>query len=1383
MRSFKTKKIVAGAMLAAHLFTVTPIYANDNVNSNENKNQKVIIEKTDVEFLQECLDKKDYISFQKKYDELIERKLIDAEPIVKYAPVLGPKTKKAISILQKNGYLLDEEKTFQIKEVKEVKKEEKEKKTSIEEFKDEMKRTPYNLWDEQKQLEKSLTILEKRTDYLKLLYSGDTEYPYSYYIGERWLIEFTKTLNQLEAQYSKTLRYENSKDKMDEIIKKNFPEYESYEKLMGSMIILRNNVQYVLNDLKLMKNKLKNAQPVQINQIIIETKKEISNRLNEVTNRILILDSNKMPYLYSYSIESNLKPNYLDVLEHISSNEDFIKHKKWLTENYFKTTTFGNYNKDEVILAYNELSLGTQHALFKYYFNEHNKNNIPNSEKFALQVFGLNVQGYESAASIVQYLNRMDKFDAKTQLEIYRRIGAGTTFAETESDWINLTTYINTDVNEALGKVLKTDIVMIRDQTKDRYELKSASIGTPGFNVREDINTKGSGSVHLQEAFTMIEQGYYNNDSNVQGSNINVNTAPHLNGTNLENARPKGHSRNIDDMFGRNRVETTVPKTNVQIVKSIADLGVFNYRYVQKGTFTNLISRTEENLDYTKTTNLGQNETEETSKVDVTYTNNLTSYLNADGPSRYSNNQFNWGRSKSTSYLTYENENERRTNDFESVSDSFSLNSKNRNLFSTNNFGISLFDLESNLKVGESPNTSSTQKTEIITPGLEDESYTINKTKDMKGDYEYYLDSKMFSGWYENYSRGNFGEIGLFNEVKTFRDSETNENTIIRNGTDLDKFKEWDFENIYNLKEWQLHAGTQQLNVYTNSLFFSGMYKGVFTIRPENSYYLKFGEIENQQGDKSKIHNYYKDEQEIPSHIKSERDVFNSDVVYHGAGGVLGIPFNGNNEIGLGYVHNKTLMDKDKHLGLLSYSWHENSIAALSLYQGSYNISRGSNPYSLFTNQVNQLTRNDLFNYKFPRDSKSMEQLYLNSQEATFIEATVLNKDNLNITAFAGSGEEYNRIQAGAISNYVHDLFKLKVGGIYDEGNNLERENGAGNLYLSNKKETAYILGSILAQKELGWKTDEALRYLGELFGLKVETKAYTSFSENNKLNEKGRFIGAEISFKDDTVVLYYFGGKDVYSENIEEHKEFNLIGASGKFTPNLSIEAYGTWKGDLGNGAFLHPIITHNNNFGITALIGYTQDKVNFNLLNERVKKDYLTTGLGVGFRKGGLSLLLLPISYTNNFEYKHIIETGLSGTYWLPGGSLGFGTGYVHNIIQNPTKSMLENPFKLPYKDNNFNSRMFYLYGEGSGRGIMGFDYTKFRLTGKLGENELYKLYQTIATLEMSDFWKRIYFDLSFTYKMDKGDLILQDNSSELKNVMEKYNVKGILGVEFYF
>jgi hypothetical protein len=94
-----------------------------------------------------------------------------------------------------------------------------------------------------------------------------------------------------------------------------------------------------------------------------------------------------------------------------------------------------------------------------------------------------------------------------------------------------------------------------------------------------------------------------------------------------------------------------------------------------------------------------------------------------------------------------------------------------------------------------------------------------------------------------------------------------------------------------------------------------------------------------------------------------------------------------------------------------------------------------------------------------------------------------------------------------------------------------------------------------------------------------------------------------------------------------------------------------------------------------------------------------------------------------------------------------------------------------------------MFYLYGEGSGRGIMGFDYTKFRLTGKLGENELYKLYQTIATLEMSDFWKRIYFDLSFTYKMDKGDLILQDNSSELKNVMEKYNVKGILGVEFYF
>jgi len=127
------------------------------------------------------------------------------------------------------------------------------------------------------------------------------------------------------------------------------------------------------------------------------------------------------------------------------------------------------------------------------------------------------------------------------------------------------------------------------------------------------------------------------------------------------------------------------------------------------------------------------------------------------------------------------------------------------------------------------------------------------------------------------------------------------------------------------------------------------------------------------------------------------------------------------------------------------------------------------------------------------------------------------------------------------------------------------------------------------------------------------------------------------------------------------------------------------------------------------------------------------------------------MPISYTNNFNFKHIIETGLSGTYWLPGGSVGFGAGYIHNIIQNKTND-IKNPFNLPQINNDFNSRMFYLYGEGSGRGIFGFDYTMFRLTGKFGENEIYKLYQTIATLEMSDFWKRIYLDFYFNNKISK-------------------------------
>jgi len=195
------------------------------------------------------------------------------------------------------------------------------------------------------------------------------------------------------------------------------------------------------------------------------------------------------------------------------------------------------------------------------------------------------------------------------------------------------------------------------------------------------------------------------------------------------------------------------------------------------------------------------------------------------------------------------------------------------------------------------------------------------------------------------------------------------------------------------------------------------------------------------------------------------------------------------------------------------------------------------------------------------------------------------------------------------------------------------------------------------------------------------------------------------------------------------------------------------------------------------------TKDRINLDLLNEKVEDYYLTTGFSFGFRKKGLSLLLMPVSYTNNFNYKHIIETGLSGTYWLPGGSLGFGTGYIQNIIQNKSND-LKNPFSLPHKNNDFNSRVFYVYGEGSGRGILGFDYTTLRLTGKFfGENELYKLNQLITSFELSDFWKRVYLDLYFNHKVDKGNLILSDEVRRLDNLIEKYEVKGVLGIEFYF
>lgn len=1393
MRSYKTKKVIAGTLLVAQLFTSTPMFAqtSGDVNVNSSKNNKIIIEKTDIQELREHLENKDYISFQKKYDELIKRGLIDAEPIVRYAPVLGPKTREAISILKQNGYLLEDEKpSSPVKEeepievviVEEESKPEKKTSSSIEGFKDEMKRTPYNEWDEQKQLEKALTIFERNVEYLKLLYEGDKEYPYTHYIGERWLREFNNSLSKFESQYPLILRYDNSKEELDKIIKKHFPELNDYEKTLGKMLVIRNNAQFIFNELKLMRDKLNLVSPVQMHGVVKETKKEISNRIIGPLERIFILDSNKMSYLYSYSIKNNLKPNYLDVLEHITSDKEFIGHKKWLTENYFQVVNFNDFNKQEVIFAYNELSLGTQHALFKYYLEKHGKDNIPNAENFAIRVFGLNIQGYETASLLVQYFDRLERFDSRTQFEIYRRIGGGTTFAESESDWINLEKYVSTDVNNALGKLLKTDIVFIRDQTKDRYELKSASIKTPGSDIREEIRRMGSVGAHIQEAFSMVEQNYVDSTINIQSGGVRVSGAPHLHGDRLEKIQPRGHSRNLDYMFGRNRIETSVPTSNVRIVRSLPELSALNYPYIQKGMFTNFVARAEEKLNYNEETSLSKDESSFSEDKVTNYSNNLRVDANAEGPSRISKNKFNWNRDKTQSKKTNETDYEKTTNISENTKDNLSFESYNRNVISTNNFNVRFFDAEGELNLNESPSSVKT-----IVPN--DEEYSISNVYETSGFYEYYSDSNLFRGNWESYSRGNFGRLGVENETKSFENPITGESEIKKEDMEFNNFKEWDFENTFNYEKWQLHLGTQQINPYTNSLFFTPMYRDVFTLRPENSYYVKFGnfetinynnEINQVRYETHKYHDYFKNKEDLPESIRRERNVFDSDVSYHGAGGVLGIPFLKNNEIGFGYVHNQTLMEQHKHLGILSYSWRQDSIFALSLYQGAYNIERDYR--NLFSTFQGSRTRENVFNYRILRDSKSIERLYEESEQAFFVEGTLFNKDNLNVKSYIGSGEEYNRFQAGLVGNYVHNLFNFKLGGDFDEGNEEQRKGGMGGFYLSNKKETAYLLASLVGEKEFNWRTDEAFRYLGEVFDLKVETKFYSSFSENQTQNKKGRFIGSEISFEDDKVVLYYFGGKDVYSENVEEHHEFNLMGGLVKFTPNLSLEAYGTWKGDMGNGAFLHPILTHNNKFGITGLLGYTKNKVNFNLLKEKVEDDYFTSGLAIGFRERGVSLLLMPVSYTNNFNYKHIIETGLSGTYWLPGGSMSFGTGYIHNIIQNK-KYDVKNPFTLPHINNEFNSRLFYVYGEGSGRGFFKFDYTRFRLTGKFGENEIYRLNQLITSFEMSDFWKRIYLDFYFNHRLTKGNLIDLDDYISLEKQIKKYEVRGILGVEFYF
>ncbi len=82
-----------------------------------------------------------------------------------------------------------------------------------------------------------------------------------------------------------------------------------------------------------------------------------------------------------------MKPNYLDVLEHVSNNKDFVNHKKWLTENYFKTVSFGDYNKEstyfELFDAYGLNAASEKIAKKKCdeYIKNHPKEKLENGHK------------------------------------------------------------------------------------------------------------------------------------------------------------------------------------------------------------------------------------------------------------------------------------------------------------------------------------------------------------------------------------------------------------------------------------------------------------------------------------------------------------------------------------------------------------------------------------------------------------------------------------------------------------------------------------------------------------------------------------------------------------------------------------------------------------------------------------------------------------------------------------------------------------------------------------------------------------------------------------------------------------------------------------------
>ncbi len=1151
-----------------------------------------------------------------------------------------------------------------------------------------------------------------------------TEKPWTKYVGAKWVEEVERIYNTLSSQYSHYGELEEKKNERDkvnaglqkkavnEVFMKHFGAYwldeEAQMKIgdemaKGKKVTVANDLQstlqlYITNGKTLLNiyadltNALKTAAPGTEEALIKNAMQMSIGKLaggkSPLAKVFKIYEA--YPWQFDFATKNGMDTQsptaMLELMQKIAADKEFVKFKTQMNTLLTNTPIAGKYDGGSVLIAFNGLPLETQYELMQFMKRNFGGAVVPDSERFAAFVVGLGNLSPKSSAYFLQkdgelvYKNfRVDDID-----RIMTFIGSRTQARELAYDYDNLKGYVNSLENK-FAFLLEWNVYRIRESRRERP--KSVTISSPGGKELMDI-FRASGSIDINTILTLFEK------TNLQAMNYTMvggQPARISEFINLYNNEDLKSARLVTNFFrAYEKVMGKIASINVNTPQgyiTVPALGMDLYALEDSGpiipgewTFfggnlggsgagtKNVSGTATQSTDFKETT---------TSKSE-TESWQVKGGVAGGGPGREAYAKVEGGmpggsfseQSKSTEQggaLSSE------TRTFENENAKLKIEQRTRNIpFADGQI------IEQKLNYDWDKNTDLSKQTSLgptVPGGI--------KTVEDAGILE---EKKLLNFWLDHNAHGATSAARLKFDEQTLGEKD------YRRKFEVEIMRRQPSGSFVN-------AGTLELT-YDQAQQVYAFYRQV---------------IEDGKG------NGFTDGKSVQvgySHLLLfNKDIFESKTTKGNFEGVEALTQLG--KVGAGGVFENKLQGPQKGLGLASLEFEDPKFVGAVLYY--------QNPeFKNLLAQRRMLSENP----QQTSGTTQLEEPQIGARPSATLEDLKRRAENggAGEVIFVQSQKQYGSvflsvtdiIRSGAVYKYVGDSL-MAGGGLYGEF----KEGGVygGTAYVSNKKQTAFLLGSLIGQKQFGWGADFAAKFIGESW----EAKAITIYDTDATSKNDQVFAGAEVSFKGDSkeIRLYYIAGAKV--EELAQ-KVQHLAGVDA-LVGKYELEVTSAPEGDiLGKGAVgkltLWNIFEESDfKLSVTGLFGrLAKDE------KPGIEGTLWTSGLGLTAQKGKFHLIALPISYQKEEGLGvNSYETAAFGRYYIYGGWIDAYGGLkvqtrdkekIAKVQLTELEKRLNLDLGIPLVDPNRNAWLASV-GFGGGWKYLLFDENAFNALFTWGEN----------------------------------------------------------------